>query len=414
MSNSSICKSSVYKAYQDVINDVILNAREHFIEDGVDEAVLQELKQLWETKLAATKAVDENRDADKVISPNNKPKPEYINQHYIKPLPATVHQLQLQHQQQQQQHQQQQQQQQQQQLLLNNKQIVGQVPPNNHMPQGPPGIGLPEWRRVPIQINIPSPGSADGHRILSIDVPEVFLQGHHLRSILTGQAISTTMSLPLATACAYLQDHVNAAFIEHQQSYYNSLSNGNPQMHNHMHDRLLENRLRGIPQGDGPADYSYASLTNSSTNPPSQKSNNKRSKGNNSDPVLNSSFPNDLEDQLLLNSLRGIPQGDGPADSSDDDDKSDEGSEEIEDDKEEDEMEDDLTGEAEDEPLNSGDDVSDADGTEESFETENVIVCQYDKITRSRNRWKFHLKDGIMNLKGEDFIFQKANGDAEW
>ncbi|XP_050519328.1 transcription initiation factor IIA subunit 1-like isoform X2 [Diabrotica virgifera virgifera] len=361
MSNSSICKSSVYKAYQDVINDVILNAREHFIEDGVDEAVLQELKQLWETKLAATKAVDENRDADKVISPNNKPKPEYINQHYIKPLPATVHQLQLQHQQQQQQHQQQQQQQQQQQLLLNNKQIVGQVPPNNHMPQGPPGIGLPEWRRVPIQINIPSPGSADGHRILSIDVPEVFLQGHHLRSILTGQAISTTMSLPLATACAYLQDHVNAAFIEHQQSYYNSLSNGN-----------------------------------------------------NSDPVLNSSFPNDLEDQLLLNSLRGIPQGDGPADSSDDDDKSDEGSEEIEDDKEEDEMEDDLTGEAEDEPLNSGDDVSDADGTEESFETENVIVCQYDKITRSRNRWKFHLKDGIMNLKGEDFIFQKANGDAEW
>jgi len=31
------------------------------------------------------------------------------------------------------------------------------------------------------------------------------------------------------------------------------------------------------------------------------------------------------------------------------------------------------------EPLNSGDDVSDIDNGE-LFETENVIVCQYDKV----------------------------------
>lgn len=36
------------------------------------------------------------------------------------------------------------------------------------------------------------------------------------------------------------------------------------------------------------------------------------------------------------------------------------------------------------------------------------------QITRSRNRWKFYLKDGIMNLGGKDYVFQKANGDAEW
>ncbi|XP_057671919.1 transcription initiation factor IIA subunit 1-like isoform X2 [Diorhabda carinulata] len=358
--SSSICKTSVYKAYQDVIGDVISNVREHFIEDGVDETVLQELKNIWEAKLAATKAVAEKREVDKLLTPSNKPKPDYINPNYLKPLPPAIHQLHLQ----QQQHQQQQHQQQQQRQLINNKQIVGQVAPNNHMPQGSLGHGPAEWRRVPIQINIPSPlGSAEGHRILSIDVPEVFLQGHHLKSILTGQAISTTMGLPLPTACAFLQDHVNAAFIKHQQNYFSSLNNGNE-----------------------------------------------------SDPVLNSSFTNDLEDQLLHNRLKGIQQCDGPADSSEDDDKSDEGSEDIDDDKEEDEeeIENDLAGEAEEDPLNSGDDVSDADGTEESFETENVIVCQYDKITRSRNRWKFHLKDGIMNLNGEDFIFQKANGDAEW
>lgn len=36
------------------------------------------------------------------------------------------------------------------------------------------------------------------------------------------------------------------------------------------------------------------------------------------------------------------------------------------------------------------------------------------QITRSRNKWKFYLKDGIMNLSGKDYVFQKANGDAEW
>ncbi|KAJ9596152.1 hypothetical protein L9F63_027225, partial [Diploptera punctata] len=65
------------------------------------------------------------------------------------------------------------------------------------------------------------------------------------------------------------------------------------------------------------------------------------------------------------------------------------------------------------EPLNSGDDVSDEDPSD-LFDTDNVVVCQYDKITRSRNKWKFYLKDGIMNLSGKDYVFQKANGDAEW
>lgn len=36
------------------------------------------------------------------------------------------------------------------------------------------------------------------------------------------------------------------------------------------------------------------------------------------------------------------------------------------------------------------------------------------QITRSRNKWKFYLKDGIMNIGGKDYVFQKSNGDAEW
>lgn len=57
--SSLLCKNSVVRIYQEVIDDVIAGVREHFLEDGVDEVVLQELKQTWETKLLSTKAVQE-------------------------------------------------------------------------------------------------------------------------------------------------------------------------------------------------------------------------------------------------------------------------------------------------------------------------------------------------------------------
>ncbi|CAH8825056.1 unnamed protein product [Trichobilharzia szidati] len=69
--------------------------------------------------------------------------------------------------------------------------------------------------------------------------------------------------------------------------------------------------------------------------------------------------------------------------------------------------------EEEEEPLNSGDDVSDEE-PEVLFESDNVVVCQYDKIHRARNKWRFHLKDGIMSINGRDHVFQKAVGEAEW
>ncbi|NWW86344.1 TF2AY factor, partial [Rhynochetos jubatus] len=67
----------------------------------------------------------------------------------------------------------------------------------------------------------------------------------------------------------------------------------------------------------------------------------------------------------------------------------------------------------EEDPLNSGDDVSEQD-TPDLFDTDNVIVCQYDKIHRSKNKWKFYLKDGVMSFEGKDHVFAKAVGDAEW
>ncbi|XP_037541663.1 transcription initiation factor IIA subunit 1 isoform X2 [Nematolebias whitei] len=105
-------------------------------------------------------------------------------------------------------------------------------------------------------------------------------------------------------------------------------------------------------------------------------------------------------------------QVDGAGDTSSEEDE-DEEEEYDEDDDEEKDKDGAEDGQVEEEPLNSGDDVSDDDGGE-LFDTENVVVCQYDKIHRSKNKWKFHLKDGIMNLNGRDYVFSKAIGDAEW
>ncbi|POI31580.1 hypothetical protein CIB84_004670 [Bambusicola thoracicus] len=107
-----------------------------------------------------------------------------------------------------------------------------------------------------------------------------------------------------------------------------------------------------------------------------------------------------------------VLQVDGAGDTSSEEEEEEE--EDYDDDEEEDKEKDGgEDGQVEEEPLNSEDDVSDEEG-QELFDTENVVVCQYDKIHRSKNKWKFHLKDGIMNLNGRDYVFSKAIGDAEW
>ena len=39
----------------------------------------------------------------------------------------------------------------------------------------------------------------------------------------------------------------------------------------------------------------------------------------------------------------------------------------------------------------SADDISDEEASD-LYDTDNVVVCQYEKISRSRNKWKFVLK----------------------
>ncbi|SAL97246.1 hypothetical protein [Absidia glauca] len=75
-----------------------------------------------------------------------------------------------------------------------------------------------------------------------------------------------------------------------------------------------------------------------------------------------------------------------------------------------------LDGGDDDDDINSDlddpeDDDDDPDGGEE---VENIILCLYDKVTRTKNKWKCVLRDGIMLVNGRDYLFSRANGDFEW
>jgi len=49
-----------------------------------------------------------------------------------------------------------------------------------------------------------------------------------------------------------------------------------------------------------------------------------------------------------------------------------------------------------DEPLNSDDD--DEEDSEDALQTDNLVLCQYDKVTRTKNKWKAQLKSGVSFL----------------
>ncbi|XP_035222734.1 transcription initiation factor IIA subunit 1-like [Stegodyphus dumicola] len=63
-----MASSSVPNLYYSVIEDVIANVREAFIDEGVDEQALTELKQVWEKKLHESKAIE--REPETAVSKN--------------------------------------------------------------------------------------------------------------------------------------------------------------------------------------------------------------------------------------------------------------------------------------------------------------------------------------------------------
>eukprot|EP00884_Botryococcus_braunii_P022333 jgi/Botrbrau1/8784/Bobra.0330s0016.1 len=67
------------------------------------------------------------------------------------------------------------------------------------------------------------------------------------------------------------------------------------------------------------------------------------------------------------------------------------------------------------EGAHSGEALSadDSDEDEES-DIKNIVLAQFEKVSRSRNKWKCTLKDGVMHIDGREYLFSTAFGDMQF
>lgn len=68
------------------------------------------------------------------------------------------------------------------------------------------------------------------------------------------------------------------------------------------------------------------------------------------------------------------------------------------------------------EELNSDldDSSEEEDENEASHEANNMVLCLYEKVTRTKSKWKCILKDGIIHIHGKDYLFHRATGDFQF
>ncbi|KAJ1104820.1 hypothetical protein NDU88_002229 [Pleurodeles waltl] len=426
---SSANSNPVPKLYRSVIEDVINDVRELFLDEGVDEQVLMELKTLWESKLMQSKAVDGfHSEEQQLLLQAQQQQQQQQHQH---PHHQQHHLPQQHHQQQAVQHQTQTQQvlmptshqvpQQQvimqdskliqhmnssgmsaaaaaatlalpalpagvtpvQQILTNSGQILQLVrtangaqyiiQPQQQMvlqqqviPQMQAGVQAP----VIQQVLAPMSGGIQQQTGVIIQPQQILFTGNKTQVIPTTLATATQAQGQITVAAQQhaQQQHAQQQHAQ-QQHAQQQQQHAQQQAQQHAHQQAQQNVLQHAQQQH-----------------------------------VQQQQAQQQQQPLVL-------QVDGAGDTSSEEDEDED--EDYDEDEEEDKEKDGEDGQVEEEPLNSGDDVSDEEG-QELFDTENVVVCQYDKIHRSKNKWKFHLKDGIMNLNGRDYVFSKAVGDAEW
>ncbi|KAG9481753.1 hypothetical protein GDO78_010793 [Eleutherodactylus coqui] len=358
------------KLYRSVIEDVINDVRELFLDEGVDEQVLVELKTLWENKLMQSKAVDGFHSEEQQLLLQSQQQHQQHHHHHVQShqqQPQTTHQAQTQ------------------QVLIpaahqaSQQQVL--IPSNDskliqHMtPQGMSAaataatLALPAGV-TPVQQLITNSGqllqvvrAANGAQYIIQPQQPMVLQQQVIPQMQPGGVQAPVIQQVLAPLPGGLSQQTGV-IIQPQQILFTG------------------NKTQVIP-----TTVAQASVQGQLS-------------------VANAQQQQQGQPQAPL-----VLQVDGAGDTSSEEDEDED--EDYDDEEEEDKEKDGEDGQVEEEPLNSEDDVSDEEG-QELFDTENVVVCQYDKIHRSKNKWKFHLKDGIMNLNGRDFVFSKAIGDAEW
>ncbi|KAI3984795.1 hypothetical protein MKX01_039412 [Papaver californicum] len=72
--------------------------------------------------------------------------------------------------------------------------------------------------------------------------------------------------------------------------------------------------------------------------------------------------------------------------------------------------------EDEEPPLNEDDDddLDDLDQEDEEPSINHLVLAQFEKVSRTKSKWKCILKDGIVHLNDRDILFTKANGEFDF
>lgn len=84
--------------------------------------------------------------------------------------------------------------------------------------------------------------------------------------------------------------------------------------------------------------------------------------------------------------------------------------------KEIDPLDDTINSDLDDSDIESDVDSEFGEGDEgdEGGADKSIVLCMYEKVHRTKNKWKCQLKDGVISIGGKDWVFSKANGEFEW
>ncbi|XP_045916842.1 transcription initiation factor IIA subunit 1 isoform X4 [Micropterus dolomieu] len=392
---SSANSNPVPKLYKSVIEDVINEVRELFLDEGVDEQVLLELKTLWENKLLQSKAVEGFHTEEQAALQAAQQQQQQVQQQ-VQQVQQQVQQVTQPTQAQQVILPPQQQQAPQQQVIVQDSKILQHMNATGMSAAATAAtLALPTGV-TPYQQLITSQG-----QILQVvrapNGAQYIIQQPQQQILLQQQMQPGGVQAPvIQQVLAPLQGGLSqqtGVIIQPQQIV---LASGNKVQGNTqvmqaaaMAQQTGQAATAQVQQVQQVQQAQGAAAQQVAAQPQAQQQ----------------AQPQAQQPPMMLQ-----VDGAGDTSSEEDEDEEEEYDEDEEEEKDKDGGED---GQVEEEPLNSGDDVSDEED-QELFDTENVVVCQYDKIHRSKNKWKFHLKDGIMNLNGRDYVFSKAIGDAEW
>ncbi|XP_039549459.1 transcription initiation factor IIA subunit 1 isoform X2 [Pimephales promelas] len=358
---------------EDVINEV----RELFLDEGVDEQVLMELKTLWESKLMQSKAVDgfHTEEQQALQAQQQQAQQAQMTQAQSQPQQVLLPPVQ---------------QAPQQQVIVQDPKLLQHMSATGMSAAATAAtLALPTGV-TPFQQIITQQGqilqvvrAANGAQYIIQPQQQMVLQPQVLPQMQPGGVQAPVIQQVLTPLQGGLSQQTGV-IIQPQQI----VLTGNKVQQN---TQVMQAAAMAVQQAQGAAQIQ----AQPQAQPPQQQQQQQTQQQQ----------PSQQQPPMMLQ-----VDGAGDTSSEEDEEEEDEYDEDEDEDKEKDGGED---GQVEEEPLNSGDDVSDEED-QELFDTENVVVCQYDKIHRSKNKWKFHLKDGIMNLNGRDYVFSKAIGDAEW